>query len=1391
MPPKRQTVSEEAFQTFKREVERNSQLLVQQLLKKIEDIQESCDEKIKELKKEIRELDNRNQNNMTHVEEHNIRNSNIEISKPTFYGNQKDQHPIDFLQNLEEYFKIKQISREERLIVIRDCLKNAANNWYSTIKFQIRTYSEFRDAFIDEFWSREIQIQTWSGCLNTSHIPSNTTYREHFSQWASRLRHLQVPQLSEEEIVKNIANHYPGYIRAILVSLPEKSIVNAMKVLSTEENRKEVPETVNTENNTNNQPQRNDNWRNSGGERNPRRDQPRNNWNGQPQHNNNSYPQRNWNQRGQQRENGSNQPQVNQVNVDATVEVNERNDNPHTSHAVNSIPTNNRIISPYIQCEIEGESMQLLVDTGATISVLTKEIVDRIIQNNNHVPMLPISGVQISNAVGKKICKLSKQIFCECKLGPVTIFANFVQVENLNEKGIIGADVLRQYNTQIDFSNRTVTWNVNQTLYQTPFANIEPKVITKDHQMNRIQINSSDDEHNQHLGNEQRLEFAQLLDRYQHIFSDRPGKIEQYQCRIKVKEGEPVYQRPYPIPMSKVAKMDLEIQRMLEWGIIEKSTSPWSSPIVGVEKKNGDIRVCIDARKINQRIIPDRECPSNIEEILLKFEGAQYLSSIDLTAGYWQCPLQQECREVTAFLYRGRNYQYKVLPFGLVNSIAEFQKILDKVLGPEILNFVAIYVDDIHIMSKSFSEHLEHLSQIFQKFSEHNITINASKSHFFQSQVLFLGHVISKDGIKMDPNKVKAVQNFQPPQNRKQVQAFLGFINFYRKYIRDLSEMTSRLSELLKKETPWRWTDQHQVSFMEIKRAFLEDIIIQYPDFQECFYLSTDASRTAIGAELFQLDKDGKHRTLGFISRTLKAPERNYHTTELELLAIVFACKKFRNHILGYPIKVLTDHKALEFLKQCQLLNARLTRWSISLQEFNLEIIHVPGKENIGADTLTRYPQGELDFEQQNHINVVINKLMVHPYSHELQSQFKHLSELQRQDPKLHRIIGRLQNKPDKYFIIHRGLLFSVERDKSYRVMIPDVMSVQLITETHTHFGHMGAYKTYHLLRSNYRIRNMYARIKRFTRSCELCQKSKVNNQTARGPTISTILTEPKHTISLDLMGPLPRGQLGMKYILALVDIFSKHVKLYAIRRANTDTILSKVLHDYLPNHGPVKRILTDNGTQFTSSKWTEQLQKIGVKASFTTIYHPESNPVERVNREIGRILRTYCSHKHTTWVKWLDNIEYWLNNTTHQSTGFTPTQILTGKKPSLSIDKFIPLPVNEPVSDLNVIIQLAKSRLQKRAEQRNRLLDKKRKFPTYQVGQQVLVKEHKLSSSLDKEIHKFFLLYRGPYTISQVHDNNTLVITDDQGKPQLQNFKNVKLYVPPDPGKTEASRMQ
>jgi hypothetical protein len=393
---------------------------------------------------------------------------------------------------------------------------------------------------------------------------------------------------------------------------------------------------------------------------------------------------------------------------------------------INNLPTNNSSISPYLQCEIEGEKMKLLINTGATVSVLTKEVIDLIIKKNDKTPILPVSGIRISNAVGKKICNVTRQIYCECIIGNIQIFANFIQIENLNEKGIIGADILTQYNTRINFHNQKVQWKIDGTEHITPFADKKPKTVPFNEQIKHIEeINDSGDNNET-----ERVEFTQMMKRYEHIFSTKPGKIKNYTCQIKLKPGEPICQKSYPIPVSKMGEIQDEINRMMTLGIIERSNSPWSSPIVGIKKKNGSLRVCLDARKINQRIIPDCERPMNIEDILIKFKGSRYLSSIDLTAGYWQCILNKNSREVTAFLFKGRNYQFQVLPFGLVNSVTEFQKIIDKVLGPEVLQYVAIYVDDIHVMSNIFEEHIYHLGTIFKKFSEHNITINQEKSHF-------------------------------------------------------------------------------------------------------------------------------------------------------------------------------------------------------------------------------------------------------------------------------------------------------------------------------------------------------------------------------------------------------------------------------------------------------------------------------------------------------------------------------------------------------------------------------------------------------------------------------------------------------------------------------------
>lgn len=1350
MGPRRKSVIEDELREFKLEVEQKWQQYMNQIKQEIKTIKEDCQEKIRTVENEYKEKLTEIEKNCASAQKYAsncVQQQNTfhttEITKPVFFGNNKDMHPKDFINRLEEYFAIKQIYVGEKIIVVGDCLRSTAYNWFSTIRFQLSNYEEFKKAFIDEYWSREIQIQIWSQCLNTNQIPQQTNYREHFSAWVTKLRHLEVPRLSEQEIVKSIANHYPGYLRAILVSLPERTIMAAMKMLGEEEHRK---------------PQ----------------------WSGNNRTTNRNYREQNNNNE----ENRSNQNE--RVSQLATEEIRlpEEQD---TTHVINNVPMNSQSASPYILCEVEGEKIELLIDTGATISVLTKEIVDAILAKNDKIPMLPVNGIQISNAIGRKICKVTRQIFCECKIGEVSIFASFVQVENLNEKGIIGADVLNQYHAQINFRTQTVLWKIQEREYTTMFVAKTKQSEGNSDEKQSIQMICEEEEEDQKnkvmLSPIEKEEFNDLLTKYKEVFSPNPGKISKYECQINITEGEPIYQKPYPIPMSKLDKMEREIQRMLDLEIIEKSTSPWSSPIIGIEKKDGSIRLCLDARKINQRIIPDRECPMNIDEILMKFQGAKYLSSIDLTAGYWQCPLAEKSRAITAFLYRGRNYQFRVLPFGLVNSIAEFQKILDKILGPEILQFTALYVDDIHIMSKNFQEHMQHLETIFKVFLEHNVKINVKKSQFLNTKTKFLGHIISEQGITMDPDKVLAVQKFQPPKNKKQIQAFLGFVNFYRRYIRDLSQLTSILSQLTKKNEPWKWGPIQQQAFEQIKEIFLEDIIVEYPDFEKEFYLATDASNTHIGAELYQIGEEGKHQTLGFTSRTLNATERRYFTTELEPLAIVFACKKFRGYILGHKTNILTDHQALTFLNTCRLLNARLTRWSIILQEYNLEIKHIPGKENIGPDTLTRYPQSPEDNERSNVINISINKLKIYNYSAELRNRLKNIKKLQDEDEKLNKIIQRVTQEKTKHFLLHNEILFTRDKKDQYRLMIPLSMAALLIKETHEIYGHMGAYKIYKLLHTNYQTPCMYRLVKKVIKTCNLCQRSKINNQLSRGPLISQIPVGPKQSVSVDLMGPLPRGQLGAQYILAILDIFSKHIKLYALRKATTATILKKIAEDYLPRFGPIKQILTDNGTQFQNHKWKSRLKELGIHVSYTTTYNPEGNPVERVNREIGRILRTYCHKKHTTWVQYMDNIEYWLNNSTHESTGYTPQQILTGKKAPLSIDKLIPFPNNTEKTDDKLIIQLAYNKLKETARLRNKSKDENKKFPQYVNGQKVLIREHKLSSAAEKQIYKLFLLYKGPYTINNVNSNNTVIVTDEHGQQSTHNLRNIKPYVPPDPG--------
>uniref|UniRef100_A0A1Y1LVD3 RNA-directed DNA polymerase n=1 Tax=Photinus pyralis TaxID=7054 RepID=A0A1Y1LVD3_PHOPY len=650
---------------------------------------------------------------------------------------------------------------------------------------------------------------------------------------------------------------------------------------------------------------------------------------------------------------------------------------------------------PIIIGKLEGVEQQLLLDTGSQVSVVSEEVFEFIQRKNPRVITLPVSGITIQGITGK-IVKVVNQALLTLQIQDSTHEQKFLVVKKLETTAILGTDWMRDKKAKIDMDRDEVYFQDNDVDYYIRFQGRSLKIRTANLQVNQPTGSREENE-----------AIEELISQYEDIFSTKPGLVKNFVCQLKIKEATPFFKKSYPIPFSKRDAVDQEIQRMLDNNIIERSSSPFVNPIVIVNKPGGAVRICLDARKLNQIIEEDRNSPPNLEEVLERFDNPEYLSSMDLTAGYWQIPLHPDSRKYTSFLVNGRSYQYKVLPFGLNISVAVFNRCLDQVLGPEVLSYALIYVDDIVVASKTFEEHEGHLRLIFSKLKEANMTINVKKSKFLQEEIQFLGHIVRrKEGIRINPERLEAIRGCQPPRNLKELQSFLGMCNFYRRFRNHFSEVSQGFAPLLSKNSKWEWNEKYQRIFEELKNGFNEEMILKFPDFNRPFILYTDASINALGAHLYQQDEKGEMRTLAFASRGLKDAEKRYSITELELLAILFGVMKFRTYILGYPVVIYTDHKALSFLLTCKSLNSRLQRWSLKLQEFNLQIEYCQGAKNRIADFLSRY-----GVTKKNQPSITIGKVKKKKEDKKLKNILKNIKTEQDEDEKCSWIKKEIEEK--------------------------------------------------------------------------------------------------------------------------------------------------------------------------------------------------------------------------------------------------------------------------------------------------------------------------------------------------------------------------------------------
>ena len=753
-----------------------------------------------------------------------------------------------------------------------------------------------------------------------------------------------------------------------------------------------------------------------------------------------------------------------------------------------------------------------------------------------------------------------------------------------------------------------------------------------------------------------------------------------------------------------------------------------------------------------------------------------------MLSGFFQVPIKESSKYLTAFITPKGLFEFNRLPFGLTNSPATFSRLVQNVLGHLYSRGVLNYLDDIVVHTKTFDEHLKMLDTMLDTIYKANLRLKITKCVFAYNEIKLLGFRVGKDGITTDPDKIKAVIDFPKLRNQRDVRAFLGLTGYYRIFVKGFAEIATPLHNLLKNDVAFVWKDEHEKAFQQLKERLTTSPCLRHFDPNLPLVVSCDASNYGVGATLANL-VNKKEQPVGFVSRSLNKHERNYTTTEKECLAAVFALRKFRHLLLGRKFKILTDNCALCYLRNLKDPQSRLARWAIALSDFNYEIVYKKGKLHNNVDCLSRYPTGAAPDEVEEEIPSV--------FSADVEFDIR---QLQQDDAYCKAIIEQLKQNTDRSnFVIVNNVLyrkFVTDIGEEQLLVLPLCLVNRVLENLHDSSlcGHLGLAKTWQRIKCRYFRPGLRTAMIRYVQSCDLCQRRKDRSQKKFGflqtPRFSNKLNE---IVGVDCIGPLPETPRKNRYIVIGVDHCTRFVEAEAVPDIKADRIAQFLFTHYILKHGVMKCLVTDRGSNFTSKIINNLLEIMKSRHILTSSYHPQSNGItERVNRPLKAIMTMYVSHMQFEWDTYLQSALFAINSSVHEATGYSPYFLMHGQTPAMPIDEV--LSTDNPKTQIHRAARLIKTFRKKAKEKlllshlRNKkLYDEHRKEHKFKIGDLVLRKRGQVKQG---DTPKLAHQYDGPFIVINKYGENTLQIMNLDPK-TLQRWKydvvpvdRIKMYV-------------